>query len=64
MSLSSYEVIWKQVLDQVEQSNFFTEDTLRWIKNTTLLKLKTQLPIFLIVLWSQKQALIKKIPRT
>ncbi|CBK88788.1 hypothetical protein EC1_13920 [Faecalitalea cylindroides T2-87] len=32
MSLSSYEVIWKQVLDQVEQSNFFTEDTLRWIK--------------------------------
>ena len=56
MSLSSYEVIWKQVLDQVEQSNFFTEDTLRWIKNTTLLKLKTQLPIFLIVLWSQKQS--------
>ena len=50
MSLSSYEVIWKQVLDQVEQSNFFTEDTLRWIKNTT------QLPIFLIVLWSQKQS--------
>ena len=29
MSLSSYEVIWKQVLDQVEQSNFFTEDTLK-----------------------------------
>ena len=40
MSLSSYEVIWKQVLDQVEQSNFFTEDTLRWIKNTTLFKIE------------------------
>ena len=43
MSLSSYEVIWKQVLDQVEQSNFFTEDTLRWIKNTTLFKIENSI---------------------
>ena len=43
MSLSSYEVIWKQVLDQVEQSNFFTEDTLCWIKNTTLFKIENSI---------------------
>ena len=42
MSLSSYEVIWKQVLDQIENTGFFTEDTFRWIKNTTLFKIENK----------------------
>ena len=54
MSLSSYEVIWKQVLDQVEQSNFFTEDTLRWIKNTTLFKIENSIDLYFLSFYGHK----------
>lgn len=43
MSISSYEAIWKQTLSQIEQTKFFTEDTLRWIKTTTLFKIENDI---------------------
>lgn len=40
MFTSSYDEIWKQTLDHIKQSNFFTEDTFSWISKTTLFKIE------------------------
>ena len=44
MATFDFDTIWKEVLDKIEESQYFSEDTFKnWIRKTNLFKIENQI---------------------